>query len=164
MSSTVLEQPRREMAFRKNTLPPLARRPYSPSVSPVSDHVRLADAPAHPQHSTNRSSSALSNPRTSPVEREPTRENKGPRSSSPSSSRCANCGTTTTPLWRRDGDGKVICNACGKGSFSSSFSQPIMAVLSLSLPHPYPSPKTYQYTCSRRSLPPLNMLLVHAAR
>ena len=36
---------------------------------------------------------------------------------------CSSCGTTTTPLWRRDPQGKTICNACGPSSRRYAFTR-----------------------------------------
>ncbi|KAH8826053.1 hypothetical protein DL96DRAFT_1816503 [Flagelloscypha sp. PMI_526] len=43
------------------------------------------------------------------VYQEPERRYSGPALSGP----CANCETTSTPLWRRGKDDDVLCNACG---------------------------------------------------
>ncbi|KAI5124257.1 hypothetical protein M0805_005106 [Coniferiporia weirii] len=111
MSPVALEAP--VMSFHQNNLGSLSRLQLSPAQSPPLDNFR-ADSPrsSYPPslHAALHRSGVYS-----PLDRDDFFDHDSVINNDAASSslQCSNCSTEKTPLWRRDADGKLICNACG---------------------------------------------------
>ncbi|KAI7907997.1 uncharacterized protein BX663DRAFT_446076, partial [Cokeromyces recurvatus] len=69
---------------------------------------------------------------------------------------CSNCGTTTTPLWRRSPLGEIICNACGLYYKARNTARPIWLKRNASKRSKHVSVSPVATLAPRLSRPPLN--------
>lgn len=96
----------------------------------ASTSLSFSSHPMDPPTTTTTTTTTTTSPLSSPASKQQQQQQQQPKRKSSisedkshakqrkemhevSATQCANCGTTTTPLWRRAPNGDTICNACG---------------------------------------------------
>jgi hypothetical protein len=84
----------------------------NPSISGSSNHQRTLSSSPKLQQQSDKPSLSSTSDETSTNTNTAT-NNTSKKDATNANTKCTNCSTTTTPLWRRNPEGQPLCNACG---------------------------------------------------